>query len=251
MQARTEIEIAAPTEQTRHIVLLIAPTIFLSAFLLFCSEPMVGKMMLPLFGGSGAGWNNRPFFFSLVPVGRLLFRPVPGNFAKVNRTAAAEAVLMVLGGASVVWKHLGEGETLTRRDLGTAALPPRERVYWLAAAFVPSALMLAVTNHLLLNLASAPFLWVMSLATYLITFMIAFGRRFRLSHVTLSRIVPVILLVLFPFVAASKSVSADRLWYVLGSHLFLLFGGALLCHTALASRRPRSEERRVGKEGRG
>src|SRR5437773_7581688 len=68
--------------------------------------------------------------------------------------------------------------------------------------------------------------------------MIAFGRRFRLSHVTLSRIVPVILLVLFPFVAASKSVSADRLWYVLGSHLFLLFGGALLCHTALASRRP-------------
>src|SRR5262249_32017947 len=136
------------------------------------------------------------------------------------------------------WKHLGEGEPLTRRDFGPAALPLRERGYWLAAAFVPSALMLAVTNHLLLNLASAPFLWVMPLATYLITFMIAFGRRFRLSHVTLSRIVPVLLLVLFPFVAASRSVSADRLWYVLGAHLFLLFGGALLCHTALASRRP-------------
>src|SRR5439155_9929223 len=132
----------------------------------------------------------------------------------------------------------GEGETLTRRDFSAAALSLRERVYWLAAAFVPSALMLAVTNHLLLNLASAPFLWVMPLATYLITFMIAFGRRFRLSHMTLSRIVPVILLVLFPVVAASTSVSADRLWYVLGSHLFLLFGGALLCRRALASRRP-------------
>ena len=151
--------------------------------------------------------------------------------------AYAVFVLMVFAGATVVWKHLGEGETLTRRDFSAAALSLRERVYWLAAAFVPSALMLAVTNHLLLNLASAPFLWVMPLATYLITFMIAFGRRFRLSHMTLSRIVPVILLVLFPFVAASKSVSADRLWYVLGSHLFLLFGGALLCHTALASRR--------------
>src|SRR2546427_2725185 len=145
---------------------------------------------------------------------------------------------MVFPGPTGVWKHLAEGETLTRPDFSAAALSLRERVYWLGAAFVPSALMLAVTNHLLLNLASAPFLWVMPLATYLITFMIAFGRRFRLSHMTLSRIVPVILLVLFPFVAASKSVSADRLWYVLGSHLFLLFGGALLCHTALASRRP-------------
>src|SRR3989475_10780665 len=145
---------------------------------------------------------------------------------------------MVFPGPTGVWKHLAEGETLTRPDFSAAALSLRERVYWLGAAFVPSALMLAVTNHLLLNLASAPFLWVMPLATYLITFMIAFGRRFRLSHMTLSRIVPVILLVLFPFVAASKSVSADRLWYVLGSHLFLLFGGALLCHPALDSRRP-------------
>src|SRR5262249_12658509 len=33
-------------------------------------------------------------------------------------------------------------------------------------------------------------------------------------------------------------VSANRLWYVLGSHLLLLFAGALLCHTALALRRP-------------
>src|SRR5437763_7148877 len=98
--------------------------------------------------------------------------------------------------------------------------------------------MLAVTNHMLLNLASVPFLWVMPLAVYLITFMIAFARRLRLSHITLSRVIPVILLVLFPLVAASKPVSANLLWYVLGSHIFVLFAGALLCHTALASRRP-------------
>src|SRR5207247_6809296 len=98
--------------------------------------------------------------------------------------AYAVFVLLVLAGATVFWKHLGEGETLTRRDFSAAALSRRERVYWLAAAFVPSALMLAVTNHLLLNLASAPFLWVMPLATYLITFMIARGCRCRLSTVT-------------------------------------------------------------------
>src|SRR5439155_1051472 len=102
----------------------------------------------------------------------------------------------------------------------------------------PSGLMLAVTNHMLLNLASVPFLWVMPLAIYLITFMIAFARRFRISPRILSAIVPIILLVLFPLVSVSKPVGSHSLWYVLGSHLLVLFAGALLCHTVLASRRP-------------
>src|SRR3989442_7677436 len=147
---------------------------------------------------------------------------------------------MLLVGASIVWKHLTDGAA-PRPQTGLSKAETvswKSRLYWLAAAFVPSTLMLAVTNHMLLNLASVPFLWVMPLAAYLITFMIAFARRFRLSHITLSRIVPVILLVLFPLVAASKPVSANLLWYVLGSHIFVLFAGALLCHTALASRRP-------------
>jgi protein-L-isoaspartate O-methyltransferase len=169
--------------------------------------------------------------------------------------AYAVLVLMVFGGAATVWKHLNEPQKVTGREAqarqGEALkeetaptltegerLSWRLRLYWLAAAFVPSALMLAVTNHMLLNLASVPFLWVMPLAVYLITFMIAFARRFRLSPITLSRIVPVILLVLFPFVAASRPVAANLLWYLLGAHILVLFAGALLCHTALASRRP-------------
>src|SRR6185295_10494962 len=74
----------------------------------------------------------------------------------------------------------------------------RQRIFWLGAAFVPSGLMLAVTNHMLLNLASVPFLWVMPLAIYLITFMIAFARRFRIPPRILSIVVPIVLLVLFP-----------------------------------------------------
>ena len=157
--------------------------------------------------------------------------------------AYAVLVLMVFGGAATVWKHLSEPGTVTQSESAATVtegerLSWKLRLYWLAAAFVPSALMLAVTNHMLLNLASVPFLWVMPLAAYLITFMIAFARRLRLSPITLSRIVPVILLVLFPLVAASKPVAANLLWYLLGSHILVLFAGALLCHTALASRRP-------------
>src|SRR5437870_12049775 len=98
--------------------------------------------------------------------------------------------------------------------------------------------MLAVTNHMLLNLGSVPFLWVMPLALYLITFMIAFARKLRVSPRILSAVVPIVLLVLFPLVAVSKPVTGSSLWYQMGSHMLVLCAGALLCHTALASRRP-------------
>src|SRR5919201_681618 len=66
MQATTEIEVPVVVERTHHIVLLFAPTIFLSAFLLFCSEPMVGKMMLPLLGGAASVWITCLLFFQLM-----------------------------------------------------------------------------------------------------------------------------------------------------------------------------------------
>jgi SAM-dependent methyltransferase len=152
-------------------------------------------------------------------------------------------VVMVLAGATIAGKHLTGKPGLEQREQAAeiSAVSWKSRLYWLAAAFVPSALMLAVTNHMLLNLASVPFLWVMPLAAYLVTFMIAFARRFHISPAVLSRIVPIVLLVLFPLVAASRSVSASLIWYLLGSHIVILFAGALLCHTALASRRPAAQ----------
>src|SRR5947207_6185662 len=144
--------------------------------------------------------------------------------------------MLVVGGATLVSRHLLE--SANPHVEGISIVSGRQRAYWLFAAFVPSGLMLAVTNHMLLNLASVPFLWVMQLALYLITFMIAFARRFRISPRILSAVVPIILLALFPLVAVSKPVLSSSLWYVLGSHMLVLFAGALLCHTALASRRP-------------
>ena len=47
------------------------------------------------------------------------------------------------------------------------ALSVKTRMLWLAASFVPSALMLAVTTHLSVNLAAVPFLWTLPLAVYL------------------------------------------------------------------------------------
>ena len=41
-------------------------TIFLSAFLLFQVQPMIGKMILPWFGGSASVWTTCMLFFQMI-----------------------------------------------------------------------------------------------------------------------------------------------------------------------------------------
>jgi len=50
-----------------------------------------------------------------------------------------------------------------------------DRIFWTLCAIIPSGLMLAVTTHITSNIASAPLLWVLPLALYLLTFIIAFA----------------------------------------------------------------------------
>src|SRR5690348_10472001 len=46
-------------------MLLYALTIFLSAFLLFQVQPLIGKIILPWFGGSAAVWSAAMLFFQV------------------------------------------------------------------------------------------------------------------------------------------------------------------------------------------
>jgi spermidine synthase len=57
-----------------------------------------------------------------------------------------------------------------------ACRPPkkREQFFWMLLAACASTLLLAVTNHLTQNVASIPFLWVLPLGLYLLTFILTF-----------------------------------------------------------------------------
>ncbi len=48
------------------------------------------------------------------------------------------------------------------------------RLSWIGLALVPSALLTAFTNHVTMDVASAPLLWVLPLALYLLTFVLVF-----------------------------------------------------------------------------
>lgn len=54
--------------------------------------------------------------------------------------------------------------------------PPRQLLKWIALACLPSILLLAITDQLTQDVAVTPFLWVLPLAIYLLSFIICFDR---------------------------------------------------------------------------
>ena len=65
-----------------------------------------------------------------------------------------------------------------RRPRHPAPRPGRSGV-WCLWAFLPSSLMLAATAHLSTDIAAVPLLWVLPLAAYLASFVLAFARTSR------------------------------------------------------------------------
>ncbi|PWU21299.1 MAG: hypothetical protein C5B48_11475, partial [Candidatus Rokuibacteriota bacterium] len=110
-----------------------------------------------------------------------------------------------------------------------------ERLHWLALAFVPSSLLLGATTYITTDLAAVPLLWVIPLAIYLLSFIVAFGRwPLRLHQVVLAIALPTILFVMFFMVSGhSQRIAVTVLW-----HLLLLLIVALACHGELAQSRP-------------
>src|SRR5215831_3208430 len=96
MQATSEVQMPIVVERTHHLVLLFAPTIFLSAFLLFCSEPMVGKMMLPLLGGAAAVWITCLLFFQLMLLAGYGYAHALERYAKVRTQIIVHAIMLLM-----------------------------------------------------------------------------------------------------------------------------------------------------------
>jgi len=117
----------------------------------------------------------------------------------------------------------------------TAAPSVRRRVRWILLAFVPSSLMLGVTNYISTDVASVPLLWVIPLALYLLTLVFAFARRQLVSLGVLALILPgatlVFLLIYLLDISAGPGI-------MIGLNLIYFFLAALTCHTQLAADRP-------------
>jgi hypothetical protein len=94
--------------------------------------------------------------------------------------STAYGVFVLLGGIAAI--AFGRKTTpdssnaVDRIGEETASRPPRARdqLFWMVLAACASTFLLSVTNHLTQNVASIPFLWVLPLGLYLLTFILTF-----------------------------------------------------------------------------
>ena len=114
-----------------------------------------------------------------------------------------------------------------------AALSWRRRAGWLAYSAVPSALLLGVTAHISTDIASAPLLWVVPLALYLLSFVNAFARRPPVPPWLTVRAMAFGIVLL-----AAAFLWREPAGIFLPLNLVTFFCMALACHAELARRRP-------------
>jgi SAM-dependent methyltransferase len=114
------------------------------------------------------------------------------------------------------------------------AAPPAVtvRLLWIVLSALGSAVLLAVTNHLTQNISSVPFLWVLPLALYLLSFIICFDRP-SWYHRGIWGVAAAISLPLMVYFADSLA-----LFQVSGLYAAGLFVVCMFCHGELASLKP-------------
>jgi hypothetical protein len=146
------------------------------------------------------------------------------------------AALVLVCGLLLLGRQRGSEVSVGTADNGAPVRPARrDYAKWLVLAFVPSSLMLAVTQHITIDIAAVPLLWVLPLALYLVTYVAAFARRQLVGSKLCSRLFVLVSITALSVAASWTTFPAAP---ALGMHLVLLFLGAMACHGRLAASRP-------------
>ncbi|HEY2906523.1 MAG TPA: fused MFS/spermidine synthase [Vicinamibacterales bacterium] len=154
-------------------------------------------------------------------------------------TGYAEFVLLAIACAAIAWRRSERAAPDTTidsaREPAAAPLEWTRRGRWVALAFVPSSLMLAVTSHISTDIGAVPLLWIVPLALYLVTFVLAFGRRSAAVGAFARRALPLAVVPLALFMMAGVQ---GPLVTIVSLHLAAFAVLALNCHAELAKDRP-------------
>jgi hypothetical protein len=177
---------AADTDAALRILLLLTATIGLPYFLLSTTGPLLQKWVAPRFPEKTVyrlfALSN---FGSLIGLLAFPFAIEPFTTSRTQSIVWSGAyALFVLACAFSAWKS-SQGAAPHIVDTSAAATDApvgpapsgRDYAMWLAFSALGSVMLLASTSHITQNIASVPFLWVLPLSLYLLTFVLAFEGR--------------------------------------------------------------------------
>lgn len=109
---------------------------------------------------------------------------------------------------------------------------------WVLLSFAPSSLTLGVTTYLTTDITPFPLLWVIPLALYLLTFVLAFAKKTTLPQSLMIRVQPFVSLLLVLSLLLNMQ---GPLWLLILFHLLNFFVNAMVCHQELARIRPSTD----------
>jgi spermidine synthase len=140
---------------------------------------------------------------------------------------------------AAVRRSPGAGSVAAEAGDEPAADAPRlrERLGWCGLALVPAALLTAFTTHIATDIASAPLLWVLPLAIYLLTFILAFQERLPIPMFLL--LPAQLAAVIFALLELSQT-KHDKWVLTSASGVAVFFLSALVAHRTLYLARPRA-----------
>lgn len=144
--------------------------------------------------------------------------------------------------AAIAWRMRGMPSVTAAPEVppaeGTTSSPLRAKLLWLVLPMVAAMQLCAVTSYMTANIAAIPLLWILPLAAYLLTLILAFEYAAFVPRSVLTR-----LLVLMLAALAYMMANVDAWWPVgIGITFFLIemFFACLLCHVEAYRLRPQS-----------
>jgi len=168
------------TNPVLEILVLLTSCIGLPYFLLSSTSPLVQSWLVR------SSPRSLPYRFyalsNLASLGGLLAYPlvVERLWALPVQSSiwSAGYFAYALFGGMLAWRSRASPDVASTRIEKTERSQVRAewsvQVAWVLLAALPSALSLAVTNHLTQNVAAIPFLWIVPLAIYLLTLILCF-----------------------------------------------------------------------------
>ncbi|MBI1326545.1 MAG: hypothetical protein GC136_02780 [Alphaproteobacteria bacterium] len=114
----------------------------------------------------------------------------------------------------------------------------RAYLQWCLLAAIPAALLPAVTAYITMDVAAIPLFWIIPLALYLITFIIAFSAEKQLQAIKTTSL-HLLLAVLLGSILIIVAGLYQNLVLVVTAHLLIFFFAALFCHSFLAQQKPK------------
>lgn len=173
-----------PAHPALHILLLLCATIGIPYFTISTTSPLLQSWYAGIRRGAS------PYrFYALSNAGSmlaLLSYPalIEPRFSNAHQARGCEiayvAVAIICGAICLLPGRQNSAEVAVADQLGMRSDSRPDwklQTVWVALAACGSALLLSVTNHISQNIASVPFLWILPLSLYLLSFILCFGSR--------------------------------------------------------------------------